>query len=94
MACEPNVSHLAKMDIFTIHEVWTPIFTREYFLTLCFREFILTYANLWNVKHLLPPVGTNMVGERSNDNGWSDIMEKVDMLRIHLCGQGMVQFLK
>lgn len=43
-------------------------------------------------------MGTNMVGAgvegRGNNGGWSDIMEKVDMLGIQLCGEGEIQFLK
>lgn len=33
-------------------------------------------------------------GGSSNNGGWSDIMGKVDMLRIQLCGEGEIQFLK
>lgn len=76
------------MGIFIIRGVWISFLTREYFLKLCLREFILTYENLRNVKKSLPLIGTNMVGARGNNGGWSDIMEKVDMLRIQVWGRG------
>lgn len=55
------------MGLFIICEVWISFFTREYFLKLGFREFILTYKNLWDVKQLLPPLGANTVEERGNN---------------------------